>query len=210
MCAPGREHRSWAQTNPITLFDAPVTTFVPDDKADVARNLKREALGAKVLVIWTDCDREGEAIGGEIVATVRTVVPDITVRRARFSGLVERDVRAAARALVALDQRQVDAVAARAEIDLRLGSAFTRLQTLTLRDRFQELAGKTISWGPCQFPTLGFVVDRYNYISVRARAGRVAPRVPHPRVVSHPALALTHCPPPPPPALGASAAGVWV
>ena len=82
---------------------------------------------------------------------------------------------------IELDQRQVDAVAARIELDLRLGAAFTRFQTLNLQIMGPELADRVISYGKkfrldlsafqivkrlcgqgsCQFPTLGFVVDRY-------------------------------------------------
>lgn len=48
------------------------------------------------------------------------------------------------------------------ELDLRTGAAFTRLQTLRLQKVFpQKLADKLISYGSCQFPTLGFVVERY-------------------------------------------------
>lgn len=46
-----------------------------------------------------------------------------------------------------------------------LGAAFTRLQTLRLQKVFpQKLADKLISYGSCQFPTLGFVVERYQAI----------------------------------------------
>lgn len=38
------------------------------------------------------------------------------------------------------------------------------LQTLAIAPKFEELAGLTLSYGPCQIPTLGFVVDRYNRI----------------------------------------------
>ena len=50
------------------------------------------------------------------------------------------------------------------------GAAFTRLQTLRLQRSYpQTLADKLISYGSCQFPTLGFVVERYkdreNFVS---------------------------------------------
>ena len=68
----------------------------------------------------------------------------------------------AARNPVDLDEKQANAVAARIEIDLRIGAAFTRCLTLNLKPMIlpvQEL--KVVSYGSCQFPTLGFVVDRY-------------------------------------------------
>lgn len=82
-----------------------------------------------------------------------------------------------------LDMAQARAVDARIVLDLRIGAAFTRFQTLGLQARFQQLSQKVISYGllvlansrshtnhvddipgPCQFPTLGFVVSRYNQV----------------------------------------------
>ena len=61
----------------------------------------------------------------------------------------------------------VDAAETRAEIDLRVGAALTRFQTMRFQDQFPDILGvdapdgsKVISYGSCQFPTLGFVVDR--------------------------------------------------
>ena len=52
-----------------------------------------------------------------------------------------------------------------------IGCAFTRFQTLRLRSVFpQVLSDQLISYGPCQFPTLGFVVDRVR--EERGRGGR--------------------------------------
>ena len=58
-----------------------------------------------------------------------------------------------------------DAADCRQELDLRTGAIFTRLQTLRFQVIFADkLAQKLISYGPCQFPTLGFVIDRYKTI----------------------------------------------
>ena len=46
-----------------------------------------------------------------------------------------------------LDDCQVNAVAARIELDLRLGASFTRLQTLSLQTMGGDLAERIISYG---------------------------------------------------------------
>ncbi len=51
-------------------------------------NLKAEARTADLLMIWTDCDREGEHIGFEIVAACRKAKPGLRVKRARFSAII--------------------------------------------------------------------------------------------------------------------------
>ena len=48
---------------------------------------------------------------------------------------------------------------------LTTGAAFTRFQTLRLKQVFPDvLADQLISYGSCQFPTLGFVVERYKQV----------------------------------------------
>jgi DNA topoisomerase-3 len=49
----------------------------------------------------------------------------------------------------------------RIEIDFRMGCAFTRYQTTTFGKKFNLKEKSVLSYGPCQMPTLGFVVDRY-------------------------------------------------
>ena len=46
-----------------------------------------------------------------------------------------------------LDDLQANAVAARIELDLRIGAAFTRLQTLQLQSLVSVLQEKVISYG---------------------------------------------------------------
>ncbi|KAL6925089.1 hypothetical protein ACHAPO_002041 [Fusarium lateritium] len=154
-------NKSWYSPPPESLFTAPIVTTISDDKKVIAQNLESQARYAQVLVIWTDCDREGEHIGNEIVEAARKGKPGIRVLRARFSNIERAHVISAARNLTTLDERQVNAVATRIELDLRIGYAFTRFLTNNLRQLGGPLEKMTLSYGSCQFPTLGFVVDRY-------------------------------------------------
>jgi DNA topoisomerase-3 len=155
-------YRKWNAVAVVELFGLAVSKTVKPDMREVADNISQEARAANVLVIWTDCDLEGENIGAEIATIAQRANPRIQVRRARFSVVQPREVQTAWNGLVDLDLRQVAAVDARSELDLRIGAAFTRLQTLQLKARFSDFRDtKVISYGSCQFPTLGFIVDRY-------------------------------------------------
>lgn len=63
-----------------------------------------------------------------------------------------RHVINAAKRPVMIDERQVQAVEARIELDLKIGSAFTRKQTLGLKALGGPLDGPTISYGILQGP----------------------------------------------------------
>lgn len=168
-------YRNWHSCDPDFLFDAATVTYVKDDYKDVARNIEHHARYATALFIWTDCDREGEHIGTEIRAVALAANNRLSqpgsVSRARFSNIERQHVIQAARNPIPLDERQASAVNARIELDLRIGASFTRMQTLNLQTMIAGLANnlKVISYGSCQFPTLGFVVDRYfqvqNFVS---------------------------------------------
>ena len=85
-------HRKWQSCDPFELFDAPVEVQVPPDKKAIVDNLSSEARKAHQLMIWTDCDREGENIGSEIVKICRKAKPNIVVKRARFSAIIAQCV----------------------------------------------------------------------------------------------------------------------
>ncbi|KAL1592503.1 DNA topoisomerase [Nothophoma quercina] len=157
-------YRKWHSCQPADLFDAPIQSFIAEDKKAIASNIESQARHSQVLFIWTDCDREGENIGVEIRDIALKVNPRLRVCRARFSNIERAHVIQASQNPVQLDEAQSDAVAARSELDLRLGAAFTRMQTQALQNMIPvgvDERGKLISYGSCQFPTLGFVVDRY-------------------------------------------------
>ncbi|KAF9073663.1 DNA topoisomerase [Rhodocollybia butyracea] len=158
-------HRKWNSCDPFVLFDMPVVVKVADDKKAMESNLFKEARNADTLMIWTDCDREGEHIGAEIARVCRRAKQHIVVKRARFSAIIAQQIHNAAQNPVNLDQKLVDAVDARIVLDLKIGAAFTRWQTLTLKPNFPQLEDVSmLSYGPCQYPTLGFVVARFQDI----------------------------------------------
>ncbi|RNF06039.1 putative DNA topoisomerase III [Trypanosoma rangeli] len=154
------ETRSWQHYPLVNLFTASITKHVKPEMEPVKRNL--EALGrrAAVLVLWMDCDREGENICFEVMQVVQAVNRGIRVCRAHFSALTKRDLFLAVRNLKVPNRALSDAVEARQEIDLRIGAVFSRFQTIKFRDSFSGMP-RVLSFGPCQIPTLGFVVHRH-------------------------------------------------
>lgn len=154
----------WGRCDASALFTAPTIVRVSKDAQKVAQNLHNEARRADVLMIWTDCDREGEQIGYEIEQHCKKARASLLVKRARFSALIANQIHRACTSPVDLDYNAAYAVEARQQIDLRAGAAFTRLQTTALGRGLPELNGMVISYGPCQFPTLGFVVEHYKRV----------------------------------------------
>lgn len=145
----------------MVLFDATVQKKVTDRAADIEKSLKREVVKCQTLIIWTDCDREGENIGYEIIDLCRPLKAGLKIYRARFSEITYNSATRALQNLIQPDQRVSAAVDVRQELDLRIGAAFTRFQTLRLQRLFGFDSKQVISYGSCQFPTLGFIVERY-------------------------------------------------
>lgn len=81
----------------------------------------------------------------------------------------------AARAPVNLDEYKANAVAARIELDLRIGAAFTRLLTLNLKNSAPALNEKIISYGKSpfhlifQFPSNLYRILSISHFRVRGR-----------------------------------------
>ncbi|KAL4241091.1 DNA topoisomerase 3-alpha [Mactra antiquata] len=159
------QYRKWNSCSPVTLFDVQVEKYCPENFKDIKRTLEKEVRGAQHLIIWTDCDREGENIGFEIIQVCKAVKPNIQVYRAKFSEITPQAIARACQNLQIPDKNVSDAVDVRSELDLRIGAAFTRFQTKRLQKIFPNvLADQLISYGSCQFPTLGFVVERYKQV----------------------------------------------
>ncbi|XP_057856163.2 DNA topoisomerase 3-alpha isoform X2 [Cryptomeria japonica] len=160
------QYRKWHSCDPTVLYTAPVRKYVPQEKQELKMTLEEEARRCQWLVLWLDCDMEGENIAFEVIDVCQASNPHLHIRRAHFSALIERDIHEAVQRLGQPNRFFTDAVDARQEIDLRIGASFTRFQTMLLQDAFllpssEDERKLVLSYGPCQFPTLGFVVERY-------------------------------------------------
>jgi DNA topoisomerase-3 len=158
----------WSRCDPIQLFDAPLEITYKDDMMPLHRMLTNLSKTVDAVILWLDCDREGEAIGDEVLQVCVQGNPRLRpfVYRAKFSTVLDAEIRRALSSLGRINDHFVQAVNARSELDLRTGAAFTRFQTLRLQKKFHLPGGGgsgsgVISYGPCQFPTLGFVVERW-------------------------------------------------
>lgn len=91
------------------------------------------------IALWLDCDKEGENICYEVLDICKRNIPKSSnkvqrVFRARFSSIANKDIVAAFEGLkhepnyneaISVDARQV--------LDLKIGVAFSRLQTSALQ-----------------------------------------------------------------------------
>jgi len=125
-------------------------------------------------VLWLDNDKEGENICFEVVDTVLACMKKAAhqqVFRAKFSSITRKDILFAFDSLAEEPNKNQSttlsaglSVDARQIIDLKIGVAFSRFQSIHLKKKFQNLNQKKITFGPCQTPTLNFCVMRHQEI----------------------------------------------
>lgn len=86
------EEYRWGRCHPGTLFRAPVITKISQEANTIAQNLATEVRHSDMLIIWTDCDREGEHIGHEVARHCQAKKRGLIVKRARFSAVISECV----------------------------------------------------------------------------------------------------------------------
>ena len=171
----GSEYKFWNLNTIENLYDAEIYHNLTKDNEILKDNLQYLTRQYKIdtLILWLDCDREGENISFEVVDLVQKVNNRIRILRARYSAITKRDVDNAMENLHPPNKNESDGVEIRQKIDLIIGASFTRMQTLEFRNIFynntfnnlnvisdKKNAKNVISYGPCQFPTLNFIVER--------------------------------------------------
>lgn len=116
------QYKNWKSIQPVELFSAPVYKNCSADYEPIKKTLEREVKQCTKLIIWTDCDREGENIGYEIIEVCKSIKPNIDVYRAVFSEITGSAIKRALNNLQRPNPLINDAVNARIELDLRIGN----------------------------------------------------------------------------------------
>ncbi len=148
-----KELNRWSEDTLEDLLRAPLLT--KSSEYVIVQLLRSLAPQVEEIIIATDADREGEAIGLEAAEIVlrEKMVP---VKRAYFSALTKDDIRRAFEHLREPDYNLAASAYARREIDLLWGAVLTRAISL-----FTGRRGKNfLSVGRVQSPTLALVVER--------------------------------------------------
>lgn len=164
-----RMHQNNQKMDPGELFDViTVKTEASDDTQMTEKWLNDLAKKKDILLLWLDCDAEGENICYEVI---HNTLPYMNKRnyqqiyRAIFSSLSKEDIKQSFNNIGNYpDDKLSLSVDAREVIDLKVGVSLTRFLTNeilpSLSDKGDKIKTNVLSYGPCQTPTLWFCVER--------------------------------------------------
>ena len=124
--------KNWNTTPLNKLYEVDLQKEIIPSNHNIFKNLKNLGSQCNKLILWLDCDREGEAIAFDVLESLQRINPDIEYFRAKFSAVTKQDVAQAMNSLAKPDENLMHAVSFRQEIDLRIGASYTRFQTINL------------------------------------------------------------------------------
>jgi DNA topoisomerase I len=149
-----KKYSYWLGTDLKQLTYAEIE-YVEKEKL-ISNALKKISSSVDEIIVATDMDREGEAIGRESVNFVLSSNPSIKVSRASFSAIIKKEIEESFANLGKLDIPLADSADARREIDLIWGAVLTRFLSLITG----RLGKDFLSVGRVQTPTLAIIVGR--------------------------------------------------
>lgn len=94
------KYNNWDRVDPVELFSCPIEKKEATPKLKMPAFLSQEARNCDYLVLWLDCDKEGENICFEVMNCVANsmnanVFDGGVTFRAKFSAITEKDIKAA-------------------------------------------------------------------------------------------------------------------
>ncbi|MFH1544621.1 MAG: DNA topoisomerase I [archaeon] len=149
-----KQYSQWLGTDVQKLVMVEVE-YIGTEKSIISL-LKAKAPLAEEVIIATDADREGEAIGVEAIDCLKEKNPKIKITRAYFSAITPKDIQHSFSNLGEVDYNFAESTNARREIDLVWGAVLTRFISLITRRMGKEF----LSVGRVQSPVLALIVKR--------------------------------------------------
>ncbi|WNY25291.1 DNA topoisomerase [Methanolapillus millepedarum] len=149
------EYNRWNEVDPGILLDVDPQKFVT--KENLANAVEKLSKNAHLIILACDYDREGENIGFEAKELAERV-STAPIKRARYSSFSKSEIEKAFDHPGEPDTNLAMAAETRQILDLKMGAAFTRYVTLSVREK--AYTKEVLSIGPCQTPTCGFVYER--------------------------------------------------
>lgn len=90
------KYNNWDKTDPLQLYDAETLKKETNPKLRLPDFLASEATGCDYLVLWLDCDKEGENICFEVINAVAHKLSkrggQDPIYRAHFSAITQKDI----------------------------------------------------------------------------------------------------------------------
>jgi len=149
-----KEYSNWMKTDFKELASAKI--LYSQKEYRIIDGIKAVAPDAEEVIIATDADREGEAIGLEAITYAQETNPKIKVSRVYFSAITKEDIDNAFLGLEKFDYNFAQSANARREIDLIWGAVLTRYISITSG----QMGKSFLSVGRVQTPTLALIVNR--------------------------------------------------
>lgn len=139
----------------INFNDFSLKYLIINSKKDHVSKIKKEIQNSKEVIIATDDDREGEAIGWHICNLFNLNVEN--TKRILFNEITENALKKAIANPITLNMKLVNAQKARQVLDLIVGYKITPLLWKT----FVSNTKNALSAGRCQTPALNLIYDNY-------------------------------------------------
>ncbi len=154
---PFDKETNWHNSDPLEMVEIePIERAINEN---MVNHVSHVGALSNVLVVATDWDGHGEAIGREIVEVASRNNKKIHHGRMRFTSTNPLSLQRSFESQTGLNWdwiRQVDSLRKQ---DLRMGSSITRFLTVGVQDR--GIHNQMISYGPCQTSVLYLIANRY-------------------------------------------------
>ncbi|MHA2365628.1 MAG: DNA topoisomerase [Candidatus Hodarchaeales archaeon] len=148
---------NWNESDPIDLVDLTAVEIPINSKlTDQLIELGKET---DYLVLGTDLDSAGEAIGAQIKRYVeKETKKKVITSRMRFTSTTVPSIIRAFEQQHILDEQLIKSVDSLRRQDLRMGASLTRFLTVGVQEYGQN---RLISYGPCQSSVVWIITNRF-------------------------------------------------